>query len=56
VRASHRSVTQMRWTYKPEMELLLRTAGFPRWQIFGGFDHRPLTRDDDLMVVFAWNS
>ena len=55
VSVSHRSVTQMRWTYKPEMELLLRTAGFPRWQICGGFDRRPLTRDDDLMVVFAWN-
>jgi hypothetical protein len=36
------------------MELLLKAAGFSRWQICGGFDRRPLTREDDLMVVFAW--
>jgi SAM-dependent methyltransferase len=55
IRASHRSETAMRWTFKPEMELLLRVSGFPRWQICGGFDRRPLVREDDLMVVFAWN-
>lgn len=54
VKASHRSEAWMRWTFKPEMELLLKAAGFSRWQICGGFDRRPLTREDDLMVVFAW--
>jgi SAM-dependent methyltransferase len=54
VTAVHPSETTMRWTFKPEMELLLGAAGYPRWQICGGFDRRPLTRDDDQMVVFAW--
>lgn len=54
VKASHRSKTTIRWIFKPEMELLLRLAGFSRWQIFGGFDRRPLTRDDEPMIVFAW--
>jgi SAM-dependent methyltransferase len=54
VTASHPSTTTMRWTYKPEMELLLQAAGFPRWQICGDFDRRPLVRDTDQMVVFAW--
>lgn len=54
VAASHRSTTAMRWTYKPEMELLLQIAGFPRCQICGDFDRRPLTRDTDQMIVFAW--
>jgi hypothetical protein len=54
VAASHPSTTSMRWTYKPEMELLLQAAGFPRWQICGDFDRRPLTSDTDQMIVFAW--
>jgi hypothetical protein len=36
------------------MELLLQAAGFPRWQICGDFDRRPLTRETDQMIVFAW--
>ena len=55
VAASHVSETWMRWTFKPEMELLLNAAGFAEWQIFGGFDRRPLTQETDLMVVFASN-
>jgi len=51
--ASHISETTMRWTYKAEMELLLRVTGFERWQIFGGFDRRPLVSEDDLMIVLA---
>jgi SAM-dependent methyltransferase len=54
VRASHRSEAWMRWTFKPEMELLLDAAGFSRWQICGGFDRRPLTHEDEPMVIFAW--
>ncbi len=52
--ASHHSDTSMRWTFIPEMELLIRTAGFARWQICGGFDRQPLRSESDLMVVFAW--
>jgi hypothetical protein len=53
VAAIHRSETDMRWTFKFEMELLLRAAGFKRWQICGGFDGRPLTLENDLMVTYA---
>jgi hypothetical protein len=54
VTAVHRSETDTRWTFKPEMELLLGAAGYTRWEIYGGFDWRPLTRDDDQIVVRAW--
>jgi SAM-dependent methyltransferase len=54
VTASHRSETDMRWTFLPEMELLLRVAGFKSWKIYGGFDRRPLAAANDEMVVFAW--
>ena len=53
-KAWHPHVFDLRWIYKAEMELLLRTAGFPRWEVAGGFDGRPLVRDTDLMVWTAW--
>jgi hypothetical protein len=40
--------------YKHEMELLLRVAGFARWEIYGDFDRRPLTRENDAMIVMGW--
>ncbi len=52
--AVHRSETSMRWIYRAEMELLLRVAGYSRWEIAGGFDGRRLVKDDDLMIVQAW--
>jgi hypothetical protein len=33
----------------------LRIAGFARWEIHGDFDGRPLTRENDAMIVMAWN-
>jgi hypothetical protein len=36
------------------MELLLRAAGFSRYEICGGFDRRPLTQETDAMIVLAW--
>jgi SAM-dependent methyltransferase len=50
----HRSEFLVRWTYKAEMALLLRAAGFRRWEICGDFDRRPLTRETDNLIVFAW--
>ena len=38
------------------MLLLLRAAGFPRDEICGDFDHRPLSNETDAMIVQAWNS
>jgi hypothetical protein len=55
VQTTHRSEVSARYIYKHEMELLLRVAGFARWEIHGGFDRRPLTRENDDMVVTAWN-
>src|SRR5262249_13400943 len=39
-RIIHRSEFRVRWTYKAEMELLLRAAGYARYEICGGFDRR----------------
>lgn len=52
--ATHPSKTSMRWTYKPEMELLLQVAGFARWTIQGDFSGRALENETDLMLVQAW--
>ena len=52
--AMHPSKTEMRWTYKPEMELLLGAAGFARWDLLGNFDGRPLTLETDALIVKAW--
>lgn len=56
VETVHRSEDRSRYFYKHEMELLLRVAGFAEWEICGDFDRRPLTRDNDAMVVTAWNA
>ena len=56
VQTVHRSEDFSRFFYKHELELLLRIAGFARWEIYGDFDRRPLTRENDAMVVTAWNA
>jgi SAM-dependent methyltransferase len=55
VHTTYRSEVRSRYIYKHEMELLLRVAGFARWEIYGDFDRRPLTQETDAMVVAAWN-
>ena len=55
VTSTHASETSTRWIYKNEMELLLRLAGFNRWQICGDFAGRTLMNDNDMMIVHAWN-
>ena len=52
--ASHRSTTDMRWTWKPELELLLEAAGFERHEISGGFGGEPPSAESGLLVVSAW--
>jgi len=52
--AVHRHRFSLRWTYRFEMELLLKAAGFPRCEVRGGFDGRPLEHDTDEMVWTAW--
>jgi SAM-dependent methyltransferase len=55
VQTVHRSEISSRYIYKNEMALLLRVAGFARWEICRDFDGRPLVRENDAMVVTAWN-
>jgi SAM-dependent methyltransferase len=50
----YRSEISSRYIYKHEMELLLRVAGFERWALYGDFERRPLTRENDAMIVAAW--
>jgi SAM-dependent methyltransferase len=52
--ASHRFEARQRWVYRYELELLLRLAGFARWEIQGDFAGGPLERDDQQMVAWAW--
>jgi SAM-dependent methyltransferase len=56
IQAVYRSQASSRYLYKHEMELLLRVAGFARWEIYGDFDRRPLTRETDAMIVMAWKA
>jgi SAM-dependent methyltransferase len=53
-RVLQRSEFDTRYMYKEEMALLLRVAGFARWQIDGDFTGRPLTQETDAMIVHAW--
>jgi len=52
----HRSAAVVRWVSPSEMELLLRLAGFSRWEIAGGFDGRPAPEHQGLLVVSAWKA
>ena len=56
VASVYRSQCNSRYFYKHEIELLLRAGGFARWEIYGDFDRRPLTRESDAMIVQAWNA
>jgi SAM-dependent methyltransferase len=51
---AHRHAFRFRWVYRAEMELLLHVAGFPHFEVAGGFDGRPLVKDTDLMIWTAW--
>jgi SAM-dependent methyltransferase len=44
----------LRWTFVPEMELLLTAAGFGRWELRGGFDGAPYASHTQEMVWTAW--
>ena len=53
-RIVHHSEFLTRYIFREEMKLLLRAAGFARWEVCGDFDRRPLTKDTDSMIVLAW--
>lgn len=54
VQQVYRSGMSLRYIFKNEMALLLRAAGFARFEIYGNFDRRPLIHEDDAMIVEAW--
>lgn len=56
VRATQYLPLRLRWVYRFEFELLLRLAGFARYEVFGGFEREPLVRDDQEMVWIAYNA
>jgi SAM-dependent methyltransferase len=51
---AHKYEFSMRWTFRAEMELLLYTAGYARFEVMGGFEGEPLDHDKAEMVWTAW--
>ena len=49
----YRHTYSTRYVFRQEMELLLKAAGFARWDIRGDFHGAPLTREDQAMIVLA---
>ncbi len=45
-----RDTFTLAFIYKREFDLLLKSAGFTRWQVYGGFDYQPLTSNKQEMV------
>jgi SAM-dependent methyltransferase len=59
VRDGHRETASrygfsLRWTFVYEMELLLRLAGFTRFEVARGWDGGPFEHDTEEMVWTAW--
>jgi SAM-dependent methyltransferase len=50
----HRFETTQRWVYRYELELLLASAGFSRWEVVRGWDRGPFERDDQPMIAYGW--
>ena len=51
---THRYGFSLRWTFRYEMELLLRAAGFTRHAVARGWDDAPFAHDHEEMVWTAW--
>jgi len=49
----HETNMQVRWIYREEFKLLLRLAGFTKWNLYGGFDRSPFTSRSSEMVWIA---
>lgn len=56
VQTTYRSQVSSRYIFKQEMQLLLRVAGYARWEIYGDFHGKSLTEENDAMIVHAWNA
>jgi len=61
VRTTHDMSLELRYVWKPEMELLLRLAGFTRFAVeartgyTAGFAPKPALEEGDLLVWTAWS-
>ena len=45
--------TSVRWVHRAQLELLLRLAGFARWEIWGGVDRGPVTAETAMLYAVA---
>jgi SAM-dependent methyltransferase len=54
IKVLQRAEFTTRYVYREEMILLLRLAGFTRWNISGDFAGKQLTDETDAMIVEAW--
>lgn len=52
--SEHLTRMGIRWIYRDEFKLLLRLAGFERWELYGGFDKSEFGSQSDEMVWVAW--
>ena len=47
---------ELRYIYKPEMELLLRAAGFARFEARAGYADKPAREEGDNLIWTAWKN
>jgi SAM-dependent methyltransferase len=52
--SEHLTEMGIRWIYREEFRLLLRLAGFERWELYGDFDKSEFSAESDEMVWVAW--
>jgi SAM-dependent methyltransferase len=50
-RMDHTTEMFVRWIYKEEFQLLLRLAGFSRWQLYSGFHKHPYDGRDEMVWI-----
>jgi len=49
----HETTMTVRWIYREEFKLLLRLAGFEKWELYGDFDRSAFNSDSDEMIWVA---
>jgi SAM-dependent methyltransferase len=49
--ADHEIKMFVRWIYKEEFQLLLRLAGFHRWEVYSGFHRQPYDGDGEMVWI-----
>lgn len=49
----HETSMKVRWIYQEEFKLLLRLAGFAKWELYGDFEKSAFTSDSSEMIWVA---